>query len=94
MKQMGSIEARMKTVKEDIEKITATGSAGAGMVEVTLNGNFKVLSININEIMIDKNEKETLEVLIISAMNDAGDKIRREVEAYTRRSAEGLGIKV
>lgn len=94
MKQMGTIESKMKSVKDEIEKLTATGSAGAGLVEVTMNGNFKILSINIADIVIDKNEKNTLEVLITSAVNDAGDKIRREVEAYTKRQAEAIGLKV
>lgn len=91
---MGTIESKMKSVKEEIEKLTATGSAGAGLVEVTMNGSFKILSINIADIVIDKNEKNTLEVLITSAVNDAGDKIRREVEAYTKRQAEAIGLKV
>ena len=91
---MGTIESKMKSVKDEIEKLTATGSAGAGLVEVTMNGNFKILSINISDIVIDKNEKNTLEVLITSAVNDAGDKIRREVEAYTKRQAEAIGLKV
>lgn len=91
---MGTIESKMKSVKDEIEKLTATGSAGAGLVEVIMNGNFKILSINIADIVIDKNEKNTLEVLITSAVNDAGDKIRREVEAYTKRQAEAIGLKV
>ena len=35
---MGSLQSQMKTIKEEIAKITATGSAGAGLVEATVNG--------------------------------------------------------
>ena len=49
---MGTLEAQMKTIKEQLSTVTATGNAGAGMVEVTVNGDHKVVSININDIML------------------------------------------
>lgn len=92
MKKMGTIEAQMKTIKESLAKLTATGSAGAGMVEVTINGEYQVISVNVSEIIIDKNEKEMLQVMIASAFNDASNKMRQIIEDYTKREAAKLGI--
>ena len=93
MKQMGTIEAQMKTIKEQLAKLTVTGSAGAGMVEVTINGEYQVLSVDVAEIIIDKNEKEMLQVMIASAFNDASNKMKSIIEDFTKREAAKLGIK-
>ena len=92
MKKMGTIEAQMKTIKESLSKLTATGSAGAGMVEVSINGEYQVLSVNVAEIIIDKNEKEMLQVMIASAFNDASNKMKLMIEEFTKREAAKLGI--
>ena len=57
MKQMGTLEAQMKNIKSQLSGITATGNAGAGMVEVTVNGEHKVVSISINDIMLSPENK-------------------------------------
>mgnify|MGYP002512131493 CR=1 FL=1 len=92
MKKMGTIEAQMKTIKEQLAKLTATGSAGAGMVEVTINGEYQVVSVNIAEIIINKKKKDMLQVMIASAFNDASAKMKTNIEDYTKREAAKLGI--
>lgn len=92
MKQLGTIESKMKGMKEEISKITAVGSSGAGLVEVELNGDYQVLRFTINPVIIDKNEKNTMEVLIQSAFNDATQKIKGLIEEYTVRELQKSGI--
>ena len=84
MKAMGSIQSQMKTIKEEIAKITATGSSGAGLVEATVNGEFAVQKITISDSAMAMNDKNTLEVLIASAVNDAVEKVKAETEAKSR----------
>ena len=92
MKQLGSIEGQMKSMKEEISKLTATGSSGAGLVEVTLNGDYQIISMKINPVIIDKNEQDTLEVLIQSAFNDATAKLKNNIEDYTKRKIAQSGL--
>ena len=82
----------MKTLKEQIANLRATGNAGAGMVEVTINGEYKVLSVSINDIMLAPENKAMIETLVTSAFNDATDKMRENTEDFARRQAQGLGI--
>ena len=89
---MGNLEAQMKKMKEEISKITATGYSGAGMVEVKLNGDYQVLSLDINEAMLDKENKGTLEVLLISAFNDAANKVKAATEEFAKGQASLLGL--
>jgi len=91
-KQMGNLETRMKKMKEEISSIKATGYSGAGMVEITINGEYQVSSININESIIDKDDKTTLEVLLISAFNDATNKIKQATEEFAKNQASMMGL--
>ena len=92
MKQMGTLEAQMKNIKSQISGITATGNAGAGMVEVTVNGEHKVVSISINDIMLSPENKNMIETLVTSAFNDATDKLNIAVEDFSKRQLQNLGL--
>ena len=91
MKQMGTLEAQMKNIKSQLSGITATGNAGAGMVEVTVNGEHKVVSISINDIMLSPENKNMIETLVTSAFNDATDKLNIAVEDFSKRQIQNLG---
>ena len=92
MKQMGTLEAQMKNIKSQLSGITATGNAGAGMVEVTVNGEHKVVSISINDIMLSPENKKMIETLVTSAFNDATDKLNIAVEDFSKRQLQNLGL--
>ncbi len=85
MKQLGQIEKYMKETSDEVQKLTATGSAGAGLVEVTVNGKFQVVSLNINPVILDKQQKDMAEVLIQSAFNEAITKLTAIIEERARR---------
>ena len=91
-KQMGTLEAQMKNIKSQLSGITATGNAGAGMVEVTVNGEHKVVSISINDIMLSPENKNMIETLVTSAFNDATDKLNIAVEDFSKRQLQNLGL--
>lgn len=77
MQQAKSMQEKMAKIQEDLSKKTLTGSAGGGMVEVTVNGQGEVLKVAIEKIVIDPSEAEMLQDLIVAATNDA---IRRAKE--------------
>ena len=83
LKTMGSIQSQMKTIKEELAKITATDSAGAGLVEAVVNGEFMVQRISISDSAMAMNDKSALEVLVASAVNDAVSKAKEAMEAKT-----------
>jgi len=48
---------------------TYTASSGGGMIEVTSNGNFEIVDMNIDDSLLE--DKSSLQILIMSAVNDA-----------------------
>lgn len=71
MEQAKAMQEKMAKIQEGLSKKTITGSAGGGMVQVTVNGQGEVLSVAIEKPVIDPNEVEMLQDLVAAATNDA-----------------------
>ena len=87
IKNMKGIQENMKRMQDILPTITATGSAGAGMVEVTVNGKLIVTSVKIEQDIFDPNDVETLEILIQSAFNDASAKVQERLQSEGLKAA-------
>lgn len=62
----------MKKLQENIAEVdnkTYTATAGGGMVEATANGKFEIIDLKIDDSLLE--DKESLQILIMSAVNDA-----------------------
>lgn len=66
---MGDIEKKTQELKEEASKKTYTAKSGGGMVEVSINGNSEVIDINLDDSLLE--DKESLQILLISAINEA-----------------------
>ncbi|MCB1166836.1 MAG: YbaB/EbfC family nucleoid-associated protein [Leptospiraceae bacterium] len=90
-KNLGGMKSKMDEAKRKIERITVTGEAGAGMVSAKMDGSGKLTSVTVDERLLDAKEKEMLEELITSAVNDAQSRMKEAV-AHEIRSATGMDI--
>ncbi|MGN0907611.1 MAG: YbaB/EbfC family nucleoid-associated protein [Bullifex sp.] len=72
------IEKNAREYEKQISEITATGTAGAGLVNVTINGKGRVTSVQISDQIYSIGDVHTVEVLIAAAFNDAADKAEKE----------------
>jgi len=54
---------------QEADNKTYTATSGGGMVEVTVNGKFEVIDIKIDDSLLE--DKESLQILLMSAVNDA-----------------------
>lgn len=85
MMQMQEMQRRMEEVQATFDQILITEEAGGGMVRATANGYSEVTKLMIDPSMLQASEKETLEDLIITAVNRATLAAR---EAATKRLNE------
>ncbi|GHE60679.1 MULTISPECIES: YbaB/EbfC family nucleoid-associated protein [Roseivirga] len=93
MKMMGKVkemQAKMKEAQEKLEFIEETGEAGAGMVKATVNGKKSVVSIEIDESLLSKDDKEMLQDLTVAAINNAMEKADIRAKEEIKKSTEGL----
>jgi len=77
LKQAQQIGGRMQGLAEELKGRRATGSAGGGMVEVEVNGLMEVLRCRIDEQLIKQGDRELLEDLVATAVNQAAAKAKQ-----------------
>jgi nucleoid-associated protein EbfC len=92
LKQAQAMQQKMMKAQEDLETITVTGSAGAGMVTITLNGKSDMRKINIESSLLVPTDKEVLEDLIIAAYNDARHKVEEESGKRMGEATAGMPL--
>lgn len=86
MKQAQEMKSKMGEMQHKLETLEVTGESGAGVVKVTMNGKSEILRVDIDQSLIDPNEKEVLEDLIVAASRDA----KAKVEAKTSEEMSDL----
>lgn len=93
MGMMGKVkeaQAKIKEVQSRLVHLTAEGEAGAGMVKVLVNGDRKVLKIEMDESLISPKDKEMLSDLIVAATNKAMEAIEVKIKAEMKTATEGM----
>jgi hypothetical protein len=85
LKQAQAMQENLKRAQEELAKIEVTGSAGGGLVNITLTCRHDVRKVQIDASLL-QDDKEMLEDLVAAAMNDAV----RKVEAATQDKMSGL----
>lgn len=88
MQQAQKMQENVQRAQEELAKIEVTGSAGAGMVTVTLTGRMECRKVRIDPSVIS--DAEMAEDLVAAAFNDAVNKIN--AESQTRMSAATAGM--
>ncbi len=86
------MQAKMAEIQEQLANKTITGSAGGGMVNVTVNGRGEVLSVAIEEALVSTDEKEMLQDLIVAATNDGITKAKELGKEEMKQLTGGLNI--
>ena len=78
LKQAQEMQTKMMDAQKKIEEIEAEGSAGGGLVKVSVNGKNHVTSVTIDPSLLVADEVDILEDLILAAHNDAKDKVQQK----------------
>jgi DNA-binding YbaB/EbfC family protein len=92
MKQAQEMQARLTKVQEELANKTVEGSAGGGMVQVTVTGQLALAAVKIDPNVINTEEKEMLEDLILAAVNDGMRKARDMVSTEMSKITGGFKI--
>lgn len=92
MKQAQQIQAKMLKLQEELAEKTVETSSGGGMVKVVANGKQQLVSIQIEQEVVDPDDVEMLQDLILAAANDALAKAQEMVAGEMNKLTGGLNI--
>jgi DNA-binding YbaB/EbfC family protein len=81
---IGQMQQKANEIQEQAKNIEFTAKAGGGLVEIKVNGSGETIDLNIDNSLLD--DKESLQILLISAINDAN----KMVEDNKKSQAMGM----
>ena len=82
-KQAQMMQEQLSKMQEQMNSVEEIGSAGAGLVTVTMSGDYQVKRVVIKRECIDPEDSEALEDLVKAAVNDALEKVNKHSQMPT-----------
>ncbi len=92
MQQAQQMQAKMAEIQEQLAHKKITGSAGGGMVNVTVNGKGDILAVSIEDELLSIQEKEMLQDLVAAATNDGLRRAKELAKQEMQQLTGGLNI--
>ena len=86
LKQASQMQQKMEEMQAKLAGMEVEGSAGAGMVIVTLNGKGEMRGIRIDPKLVTDGDAEMLQDLIVAAHGDA----KRKAETFGQEEMQKL----
>ncbi len=86
-KQAKMFQQQLSSMQEQytqqLEAMEATGSAGNGLVQITLSGSNEMKKITIKPECVDPEDIDGLQLLIKAAYNDAQNQLKAQTDSAT-----------
>ena len=92
LKQAQRMQRQMEEAQAQLEEAEMTGTAGGGVVEVTVSGKKEITKIKIDPEAVDPDDVEMLEDLVMAAANEALRKVDEVSQASMSKFTGGLGF--
>jgi nucleoid-associated protein EbfC len=86
MKKANELQAKVEALQAELDHIEVEGTAGGGMVTVTMSAKGEVRAVHIDPSLMKPEEKEVTEDLVVTAHADA----RRKAEAALQEKMSAL----
>jgi DNA-binding YbaB/EbfC family protein len=87
IEQAQKVKQEMERVRNEVNKKTASGESGGGMVTAVVTGANQLISIKIAKEVVNTEDIEMLEDLIVAAvnkaLNSAGEMVQKELGTVT-----------
>lgn len=92
LKQAQKMQEDMAAMQEELEGREYDIAAGGGVINVKINGKKEILSVKIDPDAVDPDDVETLEDLIVAAVNEAIKTVENASSQEMSKITGGMGI--
>ena len=92
MSKAKEMQQKMADMQAEMESLTAEGSAGGGVVTVTMTGKGQLTGLHIDPSVFAEHDAEILEDLVVAAHADAKSKVEAIMAEKTQEMTAGLPI--
>jgi len=91
MKQAQAMQDNLRKAQEELANTEVTGSAGGGLVTVSMTCRHDVRRVQLDESLMS-DDREVVEDLIAAAVNDAVQKVEKVSQEKMSGLTGGLGL--
>ena len=92
IKQAQKMQEDMAAKQEELEAREYDISAGGGVINVKINGKKEILSVKIDPEVVDPDDVETLEDLIVAAVNEGIKKVEAVSAEEMQKITGNIGM--
>ena len=92
MKQAAQLQSKMQAMQAELDQIEVEGTAGGGVVTVTLSAKGDLKGVKIDDSLLKPSEKEIVEDLIVAAHADARRKAEGVLQEKMKEVTGGLPL--
>ena len=92
MKHAAQLQSKMQALQLELDTVTVEGTAGGGMVTVTLTAKGDLKGVTIDDSLLKVGEKEILEDLLIAAHADARKRAETVMQEKMKSLTGGLPL--
>ena len=92
LQQMQALQAQMERAQAELEEKEVTATAGGGVVEATVSGKKELVKLVIKPEVVDPDDIETLEDLVMAAVNEGLRQIDEMSQNTMGQLTGGLNI--
>lgn len=92
MKQAQQMQRRVNKVKKELDNEIYDFESQQGAVHGKINGKLEIVELNINDQMLNNENKEILQDLIMVSLNETIKKINKEREDTLNKVTNGVDV--
>ena len=92
MKQAAQLQSKMKALQDELDTVEVEGLSGGGLVNVRMTAKGEVKAVKIDPSLVKADEREILEDLLVTALNDARRKAEAAMQEKMQALTGGLGL--
>jgi hypothetical protein len=88
-KMLEGMQENAAKLQAELESKTFSVKSGGGMVELSVNGKGEVIDLTIDDSLMD--DKDSLQILLIGAINDANKMVQQNQQNSAMNMLGGMG---
>lgn len=86
------LQKQFKDIQKKLKKTVVEGENADGSVKVKVNGEYRLVEVNIAQELIDSGDKKKIEKAIVLASDIASEKIREQAAQEMSKLTGGMNI--
>jgi DNA-binding YbaB/EbfC family protein len=92
LKMAQNAQAELMKAQEGLDRIEVEGVSGGGLVRIRASAKGRIISVDIDESLLQPSEKQMVEDLVAAAINDARAKADQAAQQEMSKMTAGLPL--